>query len=333
MEQVEMHLQVSLRHPLLATLFAGILSVCLAAPTLAQNPTTAADQKSDQKSAPSNDDTDIVPTDRMHRTVAENTSEAWDTITNALNDPKHPDVRTQALAALGTLVNNPRGEKLITSAMKDPDFDVRTASILAAGQTKDRNLTTPIRQMLDDTEPQVAFTAATTLWKMNDHSGEDILVAVVNGDRKANATLKDSTRHTISKDLHSPSTLARIAALQGASLLLGPFGFGVGAYEYMHKNGVDTSRVTAVEQISEEKTIPIRSTLIDALNDKDPAVRAAAAKALGTTYHDKEVSYALLPVFDDSKKPVRLTAAAAYINATSPPHTHKQAERIPAGRG
>src|ERR1700757_3753644 len=106
---------------------------------------------------------------------------------------------------------------------------------------------------VNDQEPQVAFTAATTLWKMNDHSGEDILVAVVNGDRKATATLKDSSKHTISKALHSPSTLARIAALQGASLLLGPFGFGVGAYEYMHKNGVDTSRVTAVEQISEEK--------------------------------------------------------------------------------
>jgi hypothetical protein len=311
---------------MLTAVSIGILSVCLAAPSWAQNPATPPNQKSEQKSANQksatpDDDTDFAPTDRLQRTVAENTSEAWEMITTALNDPKHSDVRIQALAALGTLGNNARGEKLITSAMKDPDFDVRTASILAAGQTKDRNLTTPIRQMLNDNEPQVAFTAATTLWKMNDHSGEDILVAVVNGDRKATATLKDSSKHTISKDLHSPSTLARIAALQGASLLLGPFGFGVGAYEYMHKNGVDTSRVTAVEQISEEKIAPIRSTLIAALNDKDPAVRAAAAKALGTTYHDKEISDALLPIFDDSKRPVRLTAAAAYINATSPPHT------------
>ena len=319
----------------LTAVFTGILCLCLISPSWAQNPAPSQSQKSEQKSGqrsadqksatPDDDDTDIAPTDRLHRTVAENTSEAWETITTALNDPKHSDVRTQALAALGTLGNNPRGAKLITSAMKDPDFDVRTAAILAAGQTKDRNLTTPIRQMLNDNEPQVAFTAATTLWKMNDHSGEDILIAVVNGDRKATATLKDSTEHTISKDLHSPSTLARIAALQGASLFLGPFGFGVGAYEYMHKNGVDTSRVTAVEQLSEEKTAPIRTTLIDALNDKDPAVRAAAAKALGATYHDKEISDALLAAFDDSKRPVRLTAAAAYINATTPPRiTHRR---------
>jgi hypothetical protein len=326
-----MHSQLNPHLPALTAVFAGVLSLCLISASSAQNPAPSPSQKSTQRSAdqksatPDDDDTDIAPTDRLHRTVAENTSEAWQTITTALNDPKHADVRTQALAALGTLGNNARGEKLILSAMKDPDFDVRTAAILAAGQTKDRNLTTPIRQMLNDNEPQVAFTAATTLWKMNDHSGEDILVAVVEGDRKGTATLKDSTKHTISKDLHSPSTLARIAALQGASLLLGPFGFGVGAYEYMHKNGVDTSRVTAVEQISEEKIAPIRSTLIEALNDKDPAVRAAAAKALGTSYHDKEISDALLPVFDDSKRPVRLTAAAAYINATSPPHiTHRR---------
>jgi HEAT repeat protein len=102
-------------------------------------------------------------------------------------------------------------------------------------------------------------------------------------------------------------------------MLLGPFGFGITAYEYMRKNGVDTSRATAIDLISEEKTGPIRSTLIAALEDKDPAVRAAAAKALGKSYHDKQISDALLPVFDDDKRPVRLTAAAAYINATSPP--------------
>jgi HEAT repeat protein len=307
-----MYAQLNLRLFILAAILTGVLSLGVVTPSLAQNPATPPDQKS---AAP--DDTDIVPTDRLHRTVAENTAEAWKTLTTALEDPKHPDVRIQALAALGTLGNKPRAEDLIAAAMKDPDFDVRTASILAAGQTKDRNLITPIRNMLNDNEPQVALTAATTLWKMNDHSGEDILVAVVNGERKATASLTHSTKHTISKDLHSPATLARIGALQGASILLGPFGFGVTAYEYMRKNGVDTSRVTAIELISEEKTGPIRSTLIDALGDKDPAVRAAAAKALGHSYHDKEVADALLPVFDDSKTPVRLTAAAAYINSTS----------------
>ena len=292
-------------------LSAGISSFPLAISTYAQTADAAAAQ---QKQTTTDDKTGF--TDRLHSTVVQNWHEAWEMLTDAAHEPKHADARIQALAALGTLGTNARAGKLIEEAMKDPDVDVRTAAVLAAGQTNNRNLTTPIRNMLDDKEPQVAFVAATTLWKRNDRSGEDILVAVVDGDRRATADLKDSTIHTVSKDLHSPSTLAKIGALQGASVLLGPFGFGITAYEYMRKNGGDTSRVSAIEQISQEKTAPIRSTLIAALGDKDPAVRAASAKALGAGYRDKVVSDALLALFDDSKLPVRLTAAAAYLRST-----------------
>jgi HEAT repeat protein len=263
-------------------------------------------------------DTTTAPTtDRLHNSVTTNTQEAWEMLTSAVQDPKHSDLRTQALAALGTLSTNAHASTLIVAAMKDPDYEVRSSAILAAGQTKNRTLTTDIRNMLNDKEPQVALAAAATLWKMNDYSGEDVLIAVVNGDRKATASLKDSTMHTVKRDIHSPSTLARIGALQGASILLGPFGFGITAYEYMRKNGADSARAAAVEQLSQEKTGPVRTTITEALGDKDPAVRAAAAKAIGINYHDKAASDALLPLFDDTKPPVRLTAAAAYINTSS----------------
>jgi len=289
-----------------AALLASVLSLSLAT-AFAQDTT-----------APSNQTpaaTDTV-TDRRNNTTAQNTKEAWGMLTTSVQDSKHVDLRIQALAALGTLGNDARSETLIIEAMKDSDLDVRTAAVLAAGQTGNRNLATNLRTMLDDKEPQVAFAAATTLWKMKDPSGEDILLAIVNGERKANAGLKSSTMHTVGKDLHNPATLARIGALQGATMLLGPFGFGVTAYEYMRKNGGDSARVTAIEQVSQEKTGPIRTTLINALDDKDPAVRAAAAKALGN-YREKAVSDALLAVFDDTKPPVRLTAAAAYIRSSS----------------
>lgn len=303
-----------------ALLSASLLCLSLPSVTFAQTPTTPATQAVD-------DDSTIPPTDRMHSTVAANTQEAWAMLTNAAQDAKHADARIQALAALGTTGSSDKAEKLIGDAMNDPDVDVRTAAVLAAGQTENRNLAGDIRSKLDDQEPQVAFVAATTLWKMHDQSGEDILIAVVDGDRKATAGLKDSTMHKVSRDLHSPSALARIGALQGASFLLGPFGFGITAYEYMRKNGGDSSRVAAIELIAQQKTAPIRSTLIAALGDKDPAVRATAAKAVGS-YHDKTASDALLPLFDDAKRPVRLTAAAAYIRSVETPapretpHTH-----------
>jgi hypothetical protein len=240
---------------------------------------------------------------------------AWSLLTSAMSgDPKHSQPRIQALAALGFIGSSPRAAKMITDAMKDPDLDVRTAAVLATLPSKNREFIMPLRVLLDDHEPQVAVAAASTLWKMGDRSGEDILAAVADGERKASAGLIDSTRHTVTEDLHNPSTLARIGALQGASLLLGPFGFGITAYEYIHKNGGESARPLAIELLAQEKTKPIHDELVAALGDKDLGVRAAAAKAL-SDYHDKATSAAIANLLYDPKQPVRLTAAAAYLRS------------------
>ena len=294
------------------------LFACLLLATLSVSPQYLAAQNSPQAAA-SDSDTPPPASRPAHDSPAVDIDTAWSMLTSALGDTKHTALQTQALAALGTIGSSPRAAEMIIGAMKDPDLDVRTAAILAAGQapafSARRNFSMALRKLLDDKEPQVAVAAASTLWKMGDHSGEDILVAVADGERKASAGLVDSTRHTITTDLHNPSTIARIGALQGASMLLGPFGFGITAYEYIHKNGADTSRPLAIELLSQSKTKPIHDELINALADKDVGVRAAAAKALGD-YHDKATAAAIANLFYDSKPPVRLTAAAAYLRAS-----------------
>jgi HEAT repeat protein len=250
-------------------------------------------------------------------TPEERERQAWSMLTDAMADAKHPQTRIQALAALGML-RSPRSEKMIAGAMTDPDLDVRTAAALAAGQTKDRNLTTSLRNLLDDKEPEVAFTAAITLWKMNDKSGEDILMSVVDGERSAGPTLMNGTKHKISKDLHDPAMLARLGAMQGAAMMLGPFGFGITAFEYVRQTGGDLARAAAIEQISQEKTAPIHKELVAALADKDQTVRAASAKALAD-YQDSATSMAVYALLADGKTPVRLTAAAAYLRTTGTP--------------
>lgn len=263
---------------------------------------------------------DATPEGREHN--------AWKILSEAMADTKHPQVRIQALAALG-LLRSAKSEKMIADAMNDPDLDVRTAAILAAGQAKDRNLTSNIRNLLDDKEPQVAFAAAMTLWKMGDKSGEDILASVVDGERSANPTMMNGTKHRISRDLHDPAMLARLGALQGAAMLLGPFGFGITAVEYMHQSGADLSRVAAIEQISQERTEPIHRELIAALTDKDPSVRAAAAKALAD-YHDPGTRKAVYGLTVDPKLPVRLTGAAAYLRTTGTPGPELEKPSLPA---
>ncbi len=106
--------------------------------------------------------------------------------------------------------------------------------------------------------------------------------------------------------------------MQGAAMLLGPFGYGITAYEYIHQNGGDLARVSAIEQISQERTEPIHRELVAALSDKDQAVRAAALKAL-VEYHDKATQDAVYPLLIDPKAPVRLTAAAVLLRTSGVP--------------
>jgi HEAT repeat protein len=198
--------------------------------------------------------------------------------------------------------------------MKDPNLDVRTAAILAAGKAKSHSLIEPVKKLLDDTEPQVVFAAATTLWKQfADKSGEDILAAIAAGDRKANPSLIHGAEHDISRTIHSPSALEKIGIVTGAGLVLGPFGFSVSAVEYARKNGGDSARIQAIDLLAEDKTEGVRDQMKSALDDKDPGVRAAAVKVLGN-FHRPQDSKAIATLLDDSKLPVRLAAAAAYID-------------------
>ena len=266
------------------------------------------------------------------KTPAELKEAAWTMLSNGIRDTKKGDERSQSLAALGLLGNSPRGLKLITDAMMDKDLDIRSAAALSAGETKAPSVTTPLRQLLDDKEPPVAFAAAVALAKMKDRSGEDILMAVADGERSSAQGMMSGAEHTLGKDFRHPGGVAKFAAMQGAGILLGPFGYGITAYEYLRKNGGDAARVTAIELLAEEHTDPIRNEIVAALTDKDPGVRLAAAKGL-KDYHGADVAAAIAKLFDDEKTPVRLTAAAAYlINTGEAPGVPSPDRAVPVAR-
>src|SRR5215469_3061226 len=236
---------------------------------------------------------------------------AWNMLTTATT--KETQTHIIALAALGTMGSDARAAKLIREGMNDKELEVRTAAILAAGQTKNRALIPALRERLHDPEPQAVFSAAVTLWKMNDRSGEDFLRDVADGDRRAKPGLVHGAKNDVNKELHNPKALTNLGATTGASLLLGPFGFGVRAFEYMVKSGSDPARAAAIDLLGQSHAPGIDAELVDALSDKDEAVRAAAAKALGER-HDVSAMKQIGALFNDPKLPVRLFAAAAYIN-------------------
>jgi HEAT repeat protein len=299
---------------------AALLFVLLSAhPALAQNGTQpatspAAAQPATADATPDDNAPPAAAVDRTRRTVKQNTEEAWGILKTAAAD-HHPETRALAVAAVATIQDSRLTHKLISDGLVDSDLDVRTAAILAVGATKDKSLYGKLREMLDDKEPQIAYTAAITLWKAGDKSGEDILMAVIDGERKTDVGLIKGTERDADKEAHSPSKMANLAIRQSISMFAGPAGYGLTAWDYTHKHTGENPRVTALDLLSQEKTANVHNSLLAALDDKDPQVRTAAARALGD-YRDKSTAVNLLTTFTDGKMPVRLIGAAAYIRVT-----------------
>jgi HEAT repeat protein len=302
---------LALRSLILPSLASVLLAALSGGGALQRNDSTAGPGQA----AGAQQDTSTVQT--KAEPPAEAMSRSWQLLTDSVQDAKHVESRTQALNALSDLGSNSRADGLIAAAMKDPDLDVRSAAILAAGKTKARALDEPVQKLLDDPEPQVVFAAATTLWKQfNDRSGEDILAAVAAGDRKANPTLIHGAEHDMSRTMHSPSALAKIGLTTGAGLVLGPFGFSIEAVEYARKNGADSARVQSIDLLAEERSEGVHDQMKSALDDSDPGVRAAAVRVLGNFHRSADAGDIAL-LLDDGKLPVRLAAAAAYIDCRS----------------
>lgn len=239
---------------------------------------------------------------------------AWSLLTENSAPDKSAHDRIEALAALGTMGSDQRAAKLIGNAINGHDSEVRVAAILAAGLTKNPALVPPLQRALDDDNPEVAYTAALTLWKMHDTSGEDLLNAVALGDRKAKPGLIKSEKHKAAKELHSPKALTMIAVNQGSGYFLGPFGIGVKAIEMISKSGSAVTRAAALDQLAQHHTDEVREVLVQSLTDDEPAVRAAAAKGLGR-WPGEDTAREVAPMFGDTHLAVRLTAAAAYLRA------------------
>jgi HEAT repeat protein len=257
---------------------------------------------------------------------------AWTRLENGVTGTKNTDTRMAAISALSLLGGEPRAERLVGNAMHDGDVDVRLAAIVAAGEMAkggSRSFAAELRQQLNDADPKIAFTAASTLWKLDDPSGEDILLAVAEGERSGDYNFWKGSKHNASRTLHSPAALARIAAQQSMVILVPPVGMGMGAYGYLKSSGGTSPQVTAITQIAKERTAPAKTALIEATKTKDPGARLAAAEALAS-YRGDEVRDALRALLTDGKDNVRFTGSAAYIRVAS---ASAEGKTAPSSRG
>ena len=244
-------------------------------------------------------------------------SSAWEMMQSASAASK-PREHVNLLIALGTLGGYKQAEDMLTAGMKDPDVDIRLAAVAAAGSSEDRALIPALRIAMEDKAPEVVVTAAASLWKMDDHTGIDVLQGVLTGQMKAKSGFVKSEMHTMNRDMHDPSTMAVIGAEEGAGLLFGPFGIAIAAVKMAHPGAsANSARVIAAGLLANDTSDSTKQALIQTLRDKDPFVRQASAKALAK-FHGKDVTDALIDGYDDPKPSVRFMSAASYIRVTSP---------------
>ncbi len=94
---------------------------------------------------------------------------------------------------------------------------------------KSRSSIPKLQVALDDSSPIVSFAAAQSLLLMGDKSGLDMFVQILDGDNKVSTGIVSGGMHKVHEELHDPTALAELGAVQTAGAFLGPAGFGVSA--------------------------------------------------------------------------------------------------------
>jgi HEAT repeat protein len=204
---------------------------------------------------------------------------------------------------------------MVERGLQDKDQEVRQTAAATPGEMGAQDAIPNLKQALDDS-PEVSFTAAKALWKLDDtESSRHILQEVLEGERKdAPGRLHGALRNA--KKKMTPGQLALMGVKEGSGAFLGPASIGVTAIqEAIKEKKADASaagRSVAAELLSKD-TEPYSLTLLEwAVGDNSWAVRLAVAKGLGERGNQGTIAK-LRPLLSDDHHAVRYMAAASIV--------------------
>ena len=251
---------------------------------------------------------------------------AWKVLTDAATSDK-TSTRSDGISALASI--GPRREvvQLLEAGLADKDADVRVIAATSLGQIKAHESVPALQKAVSDDSAQVSFAAAKALWEMHDHSGRDLFIAVLEGDRTASKGLVRAQIDDAKKRLHDPKGLMMMGVNEGAGQFLGPFAMGLTIAEALAKDSSAPARALSAALLGEDSSAESKQELKDALGDKNWVVRAAAAKALGN-FPEPQLIPTLQPLLQDDKDPVRYMAAASIVRLSiQTPRSHQQSKK------
>ncbi len=235
---------------------------------------------------------------------------AWKILKNGVSN-QHASCRQAAVLALSTLGQTNRAIDLVFTVLQDKDPSVRQVAATALGEMHSQRAVPALKQSLEDDSAAVRFTAARALWQLGDHSGRSLLEEVLSKQGSTSDGMMKQGLSDANKKLHNPSDLARIGLTEASGVFLGPFSYGVVMAEELTKDKGAPARAISASLLASDHDPKSVRALEDAIQDGNAAVRAAAAKAIGS-HPCKQLLPDLEFLFDD-KDDVKYMAAASMI--------------------
>lgn len=237
---------------------------------------------------------------------------AWDVLKQSLVD-KNPDKRRQAVASTGSIGLTPDAIRLVEEALHDKEPIVRQTAAAELAEMKSMQSIRALQTEVDDPNGEVAFAAAKALLDLGDMSGKFVLEDVLTGEQKTSQGMINGAVQDAKRKMRDPKALALMGINEASGALLGPFNMGVIAAEQALKDGGASGRSLAAGLLA--KNCDARSLqLLDwaFTNDKNWAVKAAAAKGLGQCGNADSIPK-LEQGLSDSHEAVKDMSAAAII--------------------
>jgi HEAT repeat protein len=239
---------------------------------------------------------------------------AWATIDKSLHDGS-ADRRQQTIGALATMGENEEAIKRVEAMLDDKDLFCRQAAALALGTMMAHSAIHRLQQALDDSSPEVRFAAAKSLTELGDRSGEDMLIAVLAGERIPAPGMMTSAIRKAKGKLTDPAGLVLMGAQDATGAMFGPVSLAIPAMKDvidLKDKGVPGRMAAAAYLVKDPD--PYAIALLEwALLDENQFVRLQAAHGLGQRGNRDSIPKLEQAALKDDHTRVRTMAAASII--------------------